>query len=286
MKKVIIALLFVPLLFSCKNETASPDAEGSASEVSVLQEKIKELEAKNESKEADINAYMQEFNEIQENLNTIKDKEKIVSENAKTGEAKKKEDQIKEDIQAIYDLMNTNKQKLASINKKFKKANLKITEFEKMIERLTTQLEQKEIEISDLKTKLDALNLELASLNLSFQQVQEESSAKTEKLNTAFYSVGTAKELKENGVITKEGGFIGIGKAEKLRADFNKKYFTQVDIQQTNTIPLACKKAKLLTTHPAGSYKLEMKDKKVEKLEITNAEDFWSASKYLVIIVE
>ena len=46
---------------------------------------------------------------------------------------------------------------------------------------------------------------------------EQEVEVKTEKLNTAFYAIGTAKELKEKGVTTKEGGFIGLGKSTKVK---------------------------------------------------------------------
>mgnify|MGYP000874925023 CR=1 FL=1 len=109
---------------------------------------------------------------------------------------------------------------------------------------------------------------------------------KTEKLNTAYYAFGTSKELIKNNVLTKEGGFIGMGKTAKMKSDFNKAYFTKVDASVFTEIVLSAKKAKLVTTHPAGSYKIEGAEGKAEKLVITNAEDFWSASKYLVIVVE
>jgi len=41
----------------------------------------------------------------------------------------------------------------------------------------------------------------------------------------------------------------------------------------------------MLTTHPSNSYKL-IGEKLIEKLEITNTKEFWSASKYLVIILD
>jgi len=105
-------------------------------------------------------------------------------------------------------------------------------------------------------------------------------------MNKAWYAFGTSKELITQGVLTKEGGFIGIGKAAKLKDDFNKSYFTQLDITETNSIPLASKKAKLITTHSSNSYKLEGLKGKIEKLNITNPEEFWATSKYLVIVVE
>ncbi|HNV95212.1 MAG TPA: hypothetical protein PKG63_01960, partial [Bacteroidales bacterium] len=109
---------------------------------------------------------------------------------------------------------------------------------------------------------------------------------KTEELNTAFYVIGSKKELMENKIITKEGGFVGIGKIEKLREDFNKDYFTKIDITSLNEISINASKAKIITSHPNGSYKIEMNGKKVDKITIIDKKTFWSVSKYLVIVIE
>ncbi len=199
---------------------------------------------------------------------------------------KTKEEQIVADIQDIYDMMNKNKQRLASMKKKLNESNKKNEELEKFIARLTTEIEEKDAQINDLKSQLEKLNVEMATLNTNYVEVTQESAVKTEKLNTAFYAFGTAKELIKNGVLTKEGGFIGLGKIQKMKDDFNKNYFTKVDASTTNEIILGAKKAKLVTTHPSGSYKIVGTDGKAEKLVITNVDDFWSASKYLVIVVE
>jgi len=227
------------------------------------------------------------LNEIQDNLDEIKQKEKIVSENSKDPEVRKtKEQQIVDDIQAIYDIMNKNKQRLASMKSKLKESNKHNDELEKFIARLTTEIEEKDGQINDLKGQLERLNVEMTALNLNYEEATQESAVKTEKLNTAYYAFGTSKELIKNNVLTKESGFIGMGKTAKMKEDFNKGYFTKTDISVLTEIPLGVKKAKLITTHPAGSYKLEGPEGKVEKLVIINAEEFWSASKYLVIVVE
>lgn len=244
-----------------------------------------ELNGKLSEKEAALQEFVNGFNEIQENLNTIKEKEKIVTLSAKSGDVKSKEEQIKEDLQAIYDLMGKNKNRIASLTKKLKASKSQIAGLEKMIENLQNQLVDKDNIISELKSTIESLNIELSNLNTNYQEAEQESEVKTEKLNTAYYAIGTSKELKEKGVVTKEGGFIGIGKSEKLKSDFNKDYFTKVDISQTLSIPIGAKKVKILTTHPSNSYKL-IGDKTIEKIEILNVEDFWSASKYLVIIAD
>ena len=118
------------------------------------------------------------------------------------------------------------------------------------------------------------------------EETKEELKQTNDKLNTAFYAFGTSKELLDKKVITKEGGFIGMGKAEKLRNDFNVDYFTQIDITKIKSLDLKAKRAKLITTHPTGSFSFEMKGKVFDKLIITDSEKFWSASKYLVVLIE
>jgi chromosome segregation ATPase len=285
--KILKVLTAVFLLGTASiNFTSCGDKE---KEVNPVEDSLKgvtnELSGKLNEKEAAMQEFIGAFNEIQENLNAIKQKEKIVSSASSQGDVKSKEGQIKEDIQAIYDLMAKNKNRIGSLTKKLKDSNLKLEGMEKMIENLQAAITQKDGEISDLKSKVESLNIELASLNTNYKAVEEESTQKTEVINTAFYAIGTSKELKEKNVISKEGGFIGIGKTTKVKEDFNKEYFTKVNIEQTASINIGAKKAKIITIHPKNSYKI-IGEKPVEKIEITNAKEFWSVSKYLVIIID
>lgn len=284
MKKHLILLPLILLLFSCgrNEEKQTNPVEDSLNMVN------NDLQGQVIEKDSAIASFLSSFNEIQENLDQIKEKEKIISVKTKDAELQKSEkEKIVEGIQEIYDLMTKNKKALASMSKKLKSANVKIAELEKTIERLTAQLTEKDTEITALKDKLEKLNVELTALTANYQESVKESEGKTDQLNTAFYVFGTSKELITQGVLTKEGGFVGIGKIAKLKADFNKDYFTKIDITQTTSITLGSKKAKLITSHPSGSYKFEGEEgKKVEKLNITNPQEFWGTSKYLVIVVE
>ena len=279
---VVAAVIAASSLFtiSCggSEKEANPLADSLASVNGELNGQLSE-------KEVALQEFVNSFNEIQENLNAIKEKEKIVTASSQSGDVKSKEETIKEDIQAIYDLMAKNKNRIGSLSKKLKNANSKIAGLEQMIATLQAQIDAKDGEISDLKAQLESKNIELSNIVMNLENVEAESSAKTEKLNTAFYAFGTSKELKEKNVITKEGGFIGMGKSTKLKDDFNKEYFTKVDASQVTSINIGAKKAKIITSHPTSSYKL-VGDKTVEKIEILNTEDLWSNSKYLVIITE
>jgi len=287
MKKIKHFAFFVIIILT--NFLVSNCSKGSDDSENSIKDSIENvssnLNGKLNEKDAAIQELVSSFNEIQENLNTIKEKEKIISKVTSDGDVKSKEDQIKEDIQSIYDLMAKNKDRIGSLSKKLKNSKLQIEGLEKMIENMQATLNLKDSEIEELKTKIEGLNVELSNLATNYKSVENESNQKTEIINTAFYAIGTSKELKENNVITKEGGIIGLGKTTKLSSDFNKEYFTKINIEKTTSINLGAKKIKMLTTHPSNSYKL-IGEKLIEKLEITNTKEFWSASKYLVIILD
>ena len=279
---VVAAIIAASSLFTISCGSGEKEANPLADSLSSVNG---ELNGQLSEKEVALQEFVNSFNEIQENLNAIKEKEKIVTASSQSGDVKSKEETIKEDIQAIYDLMAKNKNRIGSLSKKLKNANSKIAGLEQMIASLQAQIDSKDGEISELKAQLESKNIELSNIVMNLENVEAESTAKTEKLNTVYYAFGTSKELKEKNVITKEGGFIGLGKSTKLKDDFNKDYFTKIDASQVTSINIGAKKVKILTSHPSSSYKL-VGDKTVEKIEILNSEDFWSNSKYLVIITE
>lgn len=282
-----------------------------------MKEENARLQAKNDSllalgfqKDTTVMEFVRAFNEIQSNLDSIKMKENIISQNTSGGTEVQTSarEQITGDINAIYQMLQKNREMVTSLKAKLKKseaglkgANIKIAELETMIDNLTKSINEKDAEIADLKEQLGKLNIkvqdlgnQVTDLNTNVNNLSAENQAKqqaldekTAALNTAYYVVGTKKELTEKKIIDKTGGFIGLGRTKTLAADFDKTYFTKADITTLTEIAINKKKANLLTNHPAGSYKFEGADKKsVDKLVILNYTDFWSRSKYLVIIVD
>lgn len=280
--KALLLMTCVTAFFSCNSDE--------------LENKIAELEAEKlessgqlNEKEEVIVEFIGSMNEIQENLARIKEREDIMTARFDKGNVEvdnNMKDEIIADIDMINNLLLENKNKMASLNSRLKKSNVKIAELEKMIENMAMQLQEKDAQIATLQTQLAEANQQLAVLFQEYNNRIEELGDQEDELNKAFYCYGSAKELKEQGVVTKEGGFIGLGKSTKLSADFNKEYFTQVDITLFSEVTLNAKKAKIVTNHPSDSYKIEVTDDSVDKLVITDSDKFWSSSKYLVIIVE
>ena len=78
---------------------------------------------------------------------------------------------------------------------------------------------------------------------------------------------------------------LSIGNVQALNPDLIQGVFSRIDIYSTKEIAIAAKKVKILTNHPETSYKLEDTKLGVTNLIITNPDEFWATSKYLVIEV-
>ncbi len=276
--------------------TATSCNQKEKRQIDLLTKENEALRHDSQSKDSTINQFFLLLNEIEQNLAEVKQKQQVISKNTiQNGELKDDvREQIDQDIQTINELMDKNKKTISYLNKKLKESNLKIAEFERMLAQTVQQIEERDAEIVDLKEKLTALNFSVETLNAKVDTLTENNielthkvTVQTEVINAAWYAFGSKKELLENGIIDKTGGFLGIGKTTKMKADFDNSYFKKIDISQVKTLDLFVKKAKIITTHPSDSYQLITgQNGTVEKIEITNSEKFWSASKYLVIEVE
>ena len=246
-----------------------------------------------EQRDSTIDVFVESFSEIQTNLDSIKTRQEIISVSANTSPENRVSDRqrINDDIRLINSLLEENRNKIADLEKQLKNSNYKSSQFQKLITSLRQQLAQKENELLELKGELASLNMTVENLNVSIDTLRSMSrtqtrliDAQTSKLNTAFYTVGTAKDLEKKGVIDREGGFLGIGKEEKLRRDFENDNFNRIGIYETTSIPVNFKKAKIVTSHPSDSYTLQKTGDVITSIEITNPEKFWRASKYLVVV--
>jgi hypothetical protein len=288
MKKYLFLVIVIPIIMgSCQSHKK---------EINQMLNKEDSLQKQIAQRDQTVNSFLSDFNDIQQNLNTIKEKEKMITMNTanKKGELKKDaKEQINSDIKDIYDLLVKNKKTIASLNKKLKKSNLRIDELQKMIDNLTKLNAEKDQEIEAMKGQLAKLNIEVAHLSSNIdsmgtvtknqKQVIEQ---KTTELNTAYYVIGTKQELRDKKVVSKEGGFIGLGRVTAMLNTVDKNNFTMIDITKISTIPINKKKAKIITTHPAGSFKLDETDGMFKSIQITNQTEFWSVSKFLVIEVK
>ncbi len=287
MKNLLSILGISILLTSC-----GPDYKA---EVDRMNRQRDSLMAQYDAKDSVINGYMQDISEIQTNIDGLTHQEEMLNRTtANNPEATQdSKTKIMNDIEAIRQMIDQNKKKLGDLQSRIRKNNIKIGELEKVIASLNSQLASKDSSINAMNENVLALNGTINEMKGQIDTIKMDNAVKlseikdkTTKLNTAFYTIGTYKQLRDKKVLSKQGGFLGIGKQKSVISDFNQDAFTQIDVTSTKTITLNTKDAKLMSTHPSGTYKLQHENDKVTSIEITDPEKFWKASKYLVVVTD
>jgi hypothetical protein len=290
MKKIFLALLAISVL-SCQSEEGTSEASGSNNsidnaELSKLKEENMDLKHQIMVKDSMYNYYASYMNDIKSNLDLIQGKQKTIFDKQANPEMLSVEDpNLIADIQNLGVLLNENKSKIAKLKAEIKNNKTQMGAFEEMILTLSEEVEAKNMEIFQLQQDLENVDAAFGELFVAFQEKAADLENVTLALNTAYFSYGTKKELIDNKVITTEGGVLGIGKNNELAPDFNKNYFTEVNINDLKEIPLGFTKVEITTNHPSSSYQL-VGEGKIEKLVIKDPKAFWSISKYLVMVVK
>ena len=239
------------------------------------------------------------FMEIENNLKSIKEKRNQVAMIQSEG-GKNRKQTIIEDIKLLDNMVEENNKKIADLEQKLKKSGLNAKTYEKRLQGLTETIESQNVEIAELKKVVETKNITLAEMdskiqNLNSNMAQQADTIsykqkvivdKTDKLNTAHVVLGTYKELKEDGILDREGSILGVGGNKAIQENFDSKYFTELDIRKTKTITVNAKKAVVISEHPNNSYKLVEENGQIAYLQIENPEEFWRISKYAVIQVK
>lgn len=283
MKKILFFAMCLLTLASCKNN-------GTTQQTADLNQRIDSLNRVNVQKDNEINDMLETLNTIEEGFRAINEAQGRVTVERR-GEGADAAQRIRENMQFINETMTQNKDLINKLRLRLRDSNTASEQLKKTLDNLTAQLEAKESEIAVLREELAAkdihiaeLDEQVATLNEDVTQLKDDKVRKEEtisqqdkELNTAWYVFGTKRELKEQRILQS---------GEVLQGNFNKDYFTKIDIRVDKEIRLMSRDAKLLTNHPENSYTLERDANKQYVLRITNPQQFWSTSKYLVVQVK
>ena len=287
MKKLLLAVGCVVLLASCGNRAQNEALKAQNDSLSVaLAEKDAEMEG-----------ILGALNEVQEGFRLINEAENRVDLQRDNVEGASDAQKIKEDIRFISEKLQANREQIKKLEDQLKNSRYASAQMKKTLAGLKAELESRVQQIATLQSELAAKNIRIAELddavaglsqNVKDLVAENEAKAATvasqdKALNTAWFVFGTKSELKDQKILTQKF----LQKKQVLKdGDFNKDYFTQIDIRTDKEIKLYSKDAELLTTHPAGSYELVKDAKEQLTLKITNPNEFWSVSRYLVIQVK
>ncbi len=284
--KKLLYVWFAALLFACGTEETNVPAETSTEADELKAENIR---LKNESarKDSMINEYALYINEIQENLSLITGEQNFLAGQRGSGEfgAMGDEAELIGHIRSISELMAKSEARIAELKRKLQASGMEITEFEKIVINLSEQVQTKNMEVFQLQQELENVDAAYTELFVALEEKQDIIDQQADELNMAWYTIGSSKELRDNGVITKEGGLLGIGRTNKLKANLNHDYFTEINILESKEILLGGEVQEILTSHPEAAYEIVGSEGQ-SKLVIKDPERFWGVSKYLVVILD
>ena len=284
MKKIVFYLVaFISLMSGCGQKT------DNTKELAFAQQRDS-LESIIQQKDNEINDIMGTMNDIEAGFRAINEAEQRVSV-ARQSEGISSTERIRENMQYIQEAMQQNRELINKLRNQVRQGSVKSEQLKLTIDNLTRQMEEKDTQIRQLQAELQAKDVQIGELTEKVEDLsnnvstlREETTQKSQtistqdkQLNTAWFVYGTKSELKAQNILQD-------GKV--LQSNFNREYFTKIDIRVDKEIRLYSRSAKLLTSHPASSYTLEQDAQKQYTLRITNPQLFWSTSKYLVVLVK
>jgi hypothetical protein len=206
-----------------------------------------------------------------------------------------------ERIQQVIARLNESEAKLIATENRAKNAKIRnarllaqIATYKQTIDDLKTAAEQQRSEqeaiIADQRNQIASLSGQVDELNVRTASLRDTVAHLTAYKNRVYYAIGTKDELLRNGVVTKEGSkflIFGGTRLEPARKP-NLDAFTMIDKTQTVSIPLprTDKRYKIVSRQNPEFLAGDVTGKGEIQgvVEIASPEEFWAASKFLILV--
>lgn len=259
-----------------------------------LQAKIDSLNSVVEQQAQDLDYSQSCLSVITESIDSIAMADSTLIRVTKSREGTVTKESLKEDLAGYVNILHRQRERLNMLESKLSAGGKEMAKMSNLISYLNKQIEAKDAQIKELQDMLESRNFDIAMLQGKVNQLytansdlqstvssqQEAISVAQEMLNEAYYIVGTGKELKEAGVLSKKL----IGKAKVNADNINSELFTKIDIRQTTRIQVDSDKPTIKSQHPSDSYRIvPNKKNNTAEIQIVDETDFWSLTRYLII---
>jgi len=208
--------------------------------------------------------------------------------------------QLKNRLSRLNEMVRTSDKKAEALRNELRGAQAQAINYKKQVSELEEEIKSHEDSIrqinkelmkkmqhlEQMSNKMEEKDATIANLKKENEDYLELLRKKNHMLNTGYVAVGDEKDLEEDGVIMKKGGFLGfLGQTAVMNPDFDQKDFREFD--KTNeleiTIEAMKKKVEVVTPQPENAYTLEKGEGEQTILKITDPDQFWMATEYLVV---
>ena len=147
------------------------------------------------------------------------------------------------------------------------------------LERSRQTIKKLNTRVSNLMSDVEAISTHAKEQAETISMQQEIMNAQNEQLNIGYIKVGSRKELKQAGLLTK--GIFSGSRLNVTSIDFS--HFQQIDIRDITEITCNSWHPELLSAHPEGSYSFREDEGEKTTLVIKDPAQFWSIVNYIVI---
>lgn len=288
MKKILtLSLLTVMALSACQEKK---EQQTQTQQQQQLQDATKEelIQAVTERDEL-----LELMGDITNDVAEVKRLENIMTATDGMQETQDQRVQIQKDITAIQQALQQRRERLSELEAKLSKSTTTNQKLTATIDQLRRQIDEQTGEISRLNASLavtqsqvaqlttvnDSLATTVTNVTGELEDAQATNVELTNELNKVYYASGTDKELKAHNIEFKKN---------ILQTGYDQTYFTVADRRTLQTINLmTTKKVELLPARTEGCYQIMTDPQTKNKtLRITNPQQFWNQSQYLVVKIK
>ena len=274
-KQLLILVLGTTILFTGCNGNVGSNRQ--------LEENNDSLKAVIAERDASLEEALQCIRLVEEGFQKINEAQGRVNvANIESGNSRK--ENLQNDVLYITQLLEKNNAEIERLKKLLASNKNSSKELIAIVANLEKTLKEKNLEITELYSTLESKNIHIAKLDTIINDLTNENTLqelrlveKEREINSVWYVFGTKKELKNEKILS--GGEV------MTNPDANKDYFTRCDKNTLTEIKTYSSKAKVLSAHPEGSYKIVEDNEGNDVLKITFPDEFWSITRYLVIQV-
>lgn len=195
------------------------------------------------------------------------------------------------EIEQLDSLLRTRSDQVRNLTSLVQHLFSELDEKEETIQNLRTEINAKNSTIRNLTGRVDDLTNDISDLSDTLKNVKEKSERDAtllkefkEKAQRVYYVVGTSKELQELGVLSRKF----MQKSKVNTEEFDLSNFSEANMMDLSEIHIVGKNPKIMSMEPpSSSYEIEGSNRGGGSyvLKILRPEQFWNASKYLVIKV-
>ena len=193
-------------------------------------------------------------------------------------------------LQNITDIgttLKSNWKRIAGLEARMKSFRGEVAGLNKMIENLKQSLKEREASIAELDARVRGLEDTVAENTKVIAEKDGVIDSQQKTMNTAYFVVGTRKELKDKGIITDEGGFLWglLGSTTVMASGVDPTLFTPIDRTKEQSISVHGDIDEILPHRNDQYFATSQPVADNTQLSIVQPSGFWQ-DKYLVIVTD